>query len=415
MTGLFLIPLINNVIEIVNNNDRLYYDVSDLSGFLLFGLIIGLIVSVIIYRTTNVKLSVYPQTNNSRLISSMLLNYFIIVSVLLINLVMYLINLGVFKLMSDFSYNIVFALNINVGFIIAGFFIYLAYSFLIVSIIELIGALLRKWTYYAAVALTTLFVLLVVNFVRVIGHLPGILAFLVSEPSLLLFFLKAAGLWLAITAVTLLINRYTVYYKSRNQILRKSVVIVCIITSATIIVFLPGLVFNASVSNNGGDIYREWDEGDYLEENNYFNFERVIIDVSHIPDGNRINIDGTNIRIMQPGQWTSFSNDYSAIVSGAESLYDIQGDTVIVEYRPAWFLVNGIEVYRYTNQQLSVDLEGNTLIFNYSQDNVHVLIMPIWNLARQFDYFKDAGVLGANALGFSSGGNGVASILIHVD
>ena len=64
-TGLLLIPLINNVIEIASNNTRPYYLVSDLSEFIIFGLIIGFIVSVIIYRSTNVKLSVYPQTNNS--------------------------------------------------------------------------------------------------------------------------------------------------------------------------------------------------------------------------------------------------------------------------------------------------------------------------------------------------------------
>jgi hypothetical protein len=415
LSGLFLLPFISNVIEIVNNNTWLYHDVSDLSGFIIFGLVIGFIVTHVMYRTINVKLSVYPQTNNSRLISSMLINYFIVAMVLVSILVMYLINLGVFKLMAAFSYNIVFALNIDTGFIVAGFFVYLAYGFLIVSVIELIGTILRKWTYYAAVALTTLFALLIVNLARVIDHLSGMLAFLIAEPSLLMFFLKAAGLWLAITAVTLVINRYTVYYKSHNQVLRKSIVIACIIIAVAIIVVLPGIMFNVSVYDNSNETYWEWDEEGNLDGNNFINFERIVIDVSHIPDGSRINIDGTNIRVMQPGQWTSFSNDYSAIVSGAEELSNIQGDTIIVEYRPAWFLVNGIEVFKYTNAQISVHLEGNMLIIDYSFDNVHVMLMPIWSLARQFDYFKDAGVLNATALGFTSGGHSAANIWIHVE
>jgi hypothetical protein len=410
-TGLLLIPLINNVIEIAGNSTSPYYHVSDMSEFILFGLIIGFIVSLIIYRSTNEKLSVYPQTNNSRLISKLLIQYITVVLVVAIVLAMYLVNLGVYKLMSAFSHDIVFALNIDFRFIIAGFLVYLAYSFLIVSVIELIGAVLRKWTYYAAVALTTLFALLVVYFVRIIEHLPRVFAFLIAEPSLLLFFLKAAGLWLAITVVTLVINRCTVYYKSHNQILKKGAIITCIIIAAAIITIVPAVLFEVSYSSSD-----DWDEGTWvIDENLYIVFEDITVDVSHITNGRRIDVTGTNIQIMEQGEWIWSRDKNSAIVSGVDSLDSIQGDTIVVGYRPAWYLINGIEVLQYTNQQLSVHLEGNTLILDYTRDNVHVILMPIWNLARQFDYFKDMGVLGANVLGISSGGNNFANIWIGVE
>jgi hypothetical protein len=408
--GLILIPLINNITDIVSNTANPYNDISDLSGFLLFGVVIGLIVGVIIYRTTNVKLSVFPQTNNSRLISSLLMNYFTVVMILMMILVMYMVNLGVFKLMSAFSYDIVFALNIDFKFIITGFFVYLAYGFLLVSIIEFIGAVLRKWTYYAAIILTALFALFIVNFQRVLGHLPGVLAFLVAEPSPLLFFLKATGLWLAITAVTLVINRYTVFYKSHNQILKKGVVITCIVIAATVII-IPGALFEVSYSS--GDVFD--DDGTFtLNEHDYVSIEEFTIDISHLRNGSRVDIDGTNIYIMQPESWIWQTNG-SAIVSNAESLYNIHGDTIVIWYRPAWFLVNGIDVLKYNNQQLYVHLEGNTLFLNYSYDNVHVMLLPIWSLARQFDSFKDTGVLSANVLGFSTGGNSTTNIWIDVE
>ena len=412
-TGLLLIPLVGNINNLVSNITQPYYLVSDLSEFIIFGLIIGLIVSVIIYRAANAKLSVFPQTNSSRLISSMLINYFTVFMILVVILFTYLINLGVFKLMSAFSYNIVFALNIDFKFIIAGFFVYLAYSFLLVSVIELIGAILRKWTYYAAVALTTLFALVVVYFVRIIEHLPGVLAFLIAEPSLFLFFLKAAGLWLAITAVTLVINRYTVFFKSRNQTLKKGVIITCIIIAVATITIVPAVVFEVSYSSN--EVFEE--EGIWTQNELNFlgSFEEITIDISHIANGRRIDITGTNIQIMEQGEWIWSRDKNSAIVSGVDSLDSIQGDTIVVGYRPAWYLINGIEVLQYTNQQLSVHLEGNTLILDYTRDNVHVILMPIWSMARQFDYFKDAGILSATALGFTSGGNSSASIWIYVE
>jgi hypothetical protein len=415
LSGFYLIPLIDTVIEIINNNTRFYFNVSDISEIIIFAMIIVSIVSVILYRTTNVKLSVYPQTNNSRLISSLLVTYFTVFAVLGFFLVMYLINLGVFMLMSVFSYNIIFALNVDFRFIIAGFFVYLVYGLLIVSVIELIGAVLRKWTYYAAVILTTLFALLIINFAGVFGYLPKVFAFLVAEPSLLLFFLKATGLWLAITALTLIINRYTVFYKSHNQIMKKGTVITCIVIAAAIIVFLPGLINIGIYTGNDQD----WDDGAIISPEDVFPLrdEDFSFDVSHLPAGSRINIEGTNINVMQPGQWMWSSNDNRAIVSGAEGLYDIQGDTIIVNFRPPWTMINGIEVGKYTNPQLSVHLEGNTLYIDYSVDNVgvNVIIMPIWNLARQFDYFKDMGVLSATAFGFTSGGNTSANIWIIVE
>ena len=409
-TGLLLIPLINNIIDIIRNNTRPYNIVSDLSGFILFGVIIGLIISVIIYRTANAKLSVFPQTNNSRLISSLLINYFTVVMILVMILVMYMVNLGVFKLMSAFSYDIVFALNINYKFIITGFFVYLAYGFLLVSLVEFIGAVLRKWTYYAAIILTALFALFIVNFEKVLESLPGALAFLIAEPSLLLFFLKATGLWLAITTITLVVNRYTVFYKSHNQILKKGVVITCIIVAA-IVIIIPGTLFEVSYSS--GDVL-ENDGTFIIDEHDYVSIKEFTIDISHLQSGSRVDIDGTNIYIMQSDSWVWQTNG-SAIVSNTESLYSIHGDTIVIWYRPAWFLINGIEVLKYTNQQLSVHLEGNTLFLNYSYDNVHVMLLPIWSLARQFDSFKDMGVLSANVLGFSSGGNRTTNIWIEVE
>jgi len=388
------------------------FSVADFSVSFFGGVLIGFTIVMFLYRQTNAKLSVFPQTNNSRFISSVIVNYVIAIIGTFAVLVMYLVNLGIINLLTAFRDNIHLALNIDIGFIIAGFFVYLAYIFLIIAVLELVGTILRKWTYYAAIAFIALFSLAVINILRVIEYAPKVLAFLISEPSLPLFFLKAFGLWLVITVAALVINRFTVYGKSPTKA-SKGVVIACVVIAAVISVVAPAVVlFNRA---SGGSVSVSEIEA-ITDPVNTAEFDAIRIDVSHLPRGSRIIISGENLVIPDDnGAISSWNWNTDAVVHGTESLAEIQGDTLIVQFRPPAYIVNGIEILHYTNPQVTAHLDGNTLYIDYTRDSASVVFMPIWGMVRQFDTFKDKGVLSAHSFGFSSGWWGSTNINISVE
>jgi len=405
--------LAGTVIGIIRSDAVSYYNIGDYSTWFLVGMLAGYIIQIAMYRNTNNKLSVYPQTNNSRFISSLLFNIAWVLTLALSVVAIYLIKYGVLSLFSVFIDNIHFALNFDIGFVVAGFFVYAAYSLLFVAVAELIGVILRKWTYYAMVVFTAATSLLVINIMAVIEHTPSALAFLIHEPSLTLFFIKAVGLWLVITAVSLVINFFTVYHKSRNHTVKRSAVIVCIILASAIMIVVP-LLWSSMTEDDLNITVSEvssWPVADFFSE-----AEEIRIDISHLPSGSNLYIEGENINIVATGLATVFTaREFTASVSGTGSLEMIEGDTLIIRFLPPFFNVNGIELFSYANPRVTAYLEGNTLYIEYSVDNVQVVIMPIWGIVRQFDCFRDRGLLPAHILGYMAGGRMNANINILVE
>jgi len=425
--GFLLSSLIGIISAITDTSNPVhFYTVSDNSITLLIGMFVGFVVGNIMYRSTNAKLSVFPQTNNSRFISWLLYNYSIAIIVSVVLLITYSIQYGVLMLMSIFTDSVHLALDFSFGFTFAGFFVYIIYSFLILSIILLIGAVIRKWSYYAIATLITLFTLIIINLEMVIFYIQRVLSFLITEPSIILFSLKAIGLWLLITAVTLVINYYTVYYKSQNWVLKRRITIACIIIAVVITIITP-MVFNFSVTissnqntgathTDGGWSYSS-DHGDSSHFIDHYNrIEEIRIDISHLPDGVNININGENIYINDHNAPNLFSsNNLIAFISGWPNTQNVRGDTLVIQYRPPWYTVNGIDILKFANPQVSAFMEGNTLFINYTFDKTTVIIMPVWSIVRQFDIFANKNLLTAHAMGSSGGGSMSVNIFIDVE
>ena len=384
------------IFAIVRNNNFIHtYTVSDFSWSFFVGILIGCIVRLFTYRKTNAKQSVFPQTNSSRLISSLLVMYYISLITIISVLIMYLLHYGTAVLMSSFTDNIHLELNTGVGFIASGFLASLAYTFLAIAIIELIAAILRKWTPYAGIAFVALFSLAVVNFDRVSEYALNVLAFLIREPSLVLFFLKAAGLWLVVTALTLVINYFTVYNKSQNMAVNKRITIACVAIAILLMIVVPGFMM-FSVTVDDGWVLEEYDES--VHELPVAGADEIRIDISHLPDGSSIKLGGTHT-VVEDGfanvsaaiDYTSFVRDI--VVLDIDLLDNLHGDTLVLQFNPPRSIVDGIDLFEYANPHITAHLDGNTLILDYyiDYDRTIVLIMPIWSLARQFDAFKDGG------------------------
>ncbi|MCL2709085.1 MAG: hypothetical protein FWF03_08230 [Defluviitaleaceae bacterium] len=401
-------------IGMIGSEDSLqYYTITDYSVVFFYVIAIIFIIAVFSHRHTNARLSAFPQTNDSRYVSSLLLNFMFAFAVTLAACAAYLAHIGVFKLIAAFGYNICFALDFSAGFIAAGFFVHLAYASLILALLELIGAALRKWAPYAGVALTAVLALLVVNIGFVVENAPVYLAFILREPSLAAFFLKAAGTCLAFIAAAFILNRHTVYNKNRTS--GKKITIACVVATAIVSLLVPTFLMTnfASSENDSFQIV----EMEYeTPVDNAEGFGEIRIDVSHLPRGSGIAVEGENIAVMIKNSSSVNSIQKSdVVVLNASALDDLQGDTIVLRVNLAAFLVNGADVMKYTNQRVEARLDGLTLVVDYIRDEAVVVIMPVWGLSRQFDAFKEKNVFPAHSFGFSSGWESFPSIYIGVE
>jgi len=415
---MFLFSLAGTVSGIINSEGIQFFNVTDFSNTFFFGLIIAFIICMFLYKQTNDNLSMFPQTNNSRFISSQIMNYAIVFFVGLVSLVIYLLYYGVIKLLSAFKENVYLALSFDMGFIIGGFFVFIAYSFLVVALIELAGAILRKWTYYAGAVFMVLVILATTNIGTVAEYAPKTLAFLIREPSVGLFLAKAAALWLAIVAISLVINRFTVYYKTQNTIKKKNVFIVGIVISTVLLLGVSLLAYSdSSQSVSNGIEYTDDAQSIEMFVHDFFaEASEIRIDVSHLPKGSNIKLEGENIDIIAEGTTVVMRNrTQPTYVSGTDALNDLQGNTIVVKFRPPFYHVNGIELYGYAFPHMTAYLENDTLHLDYSIEEAHVVVLRIWGIARQFESFRDKGLVKATSLGYSSGGSMNANILISVE
>jgi len=353
------------------------------------------------YRSSNDRLSVFPQTKKSRYVSWLLFGYIITILIFVGILLAHLLHHGALWLLVLMGYDIRFALGFDIVFLIVGCLVYIAYAFLFIAFIELIGAILRKWRIYAIMVFTLLASLIIANFFRFADAFFNMLEFLTSEPSLLNFFLKAAGLWVLMTALALIINHFTVYHKSHGPILQKGTVVGSVILVAVMVIILPLSVgfFDAeedsyySTSTFDEDYWDEWDS--------LWNQARdeLQIDISHLPRGSSINVVGENTEIFRlRGERVLRSRGLHKVVivedffDGVDGfLDDIQADTLLLSLSTPWAVFEGVEVFQsYGNPQLTVRLVDDTLYINYTVENPYVVVLPIWSIAnRQFDHFNE--------------------------
>ena len=144
--------------------------------------------------------------------------------------------------------------------------------------------------------------------------------------------------------------------------------------------------------------------------------EEIHIDVSHLPKGSKINVVGENVVIIGGGAAVVYSSDnQTANVSGTDALEDLHGDTIVIQFRPPFYNLNGVEMMGYANPRMAARLEGDTLHVEYMIDDAYIIFLPIWSIAGQFESYREKGLLPANPLGFSGRGNTNANIFIGVE
>jgi hypothetical protein len=69
----------------------------------------------------------------------------------------------------------------------------------------------------------------------------------------------------------------------------------------------------------------------------------------------------------------------------------------------------------FADSQLIADLDGNVLFVDYVIENVQVVFLPVWGIARQFDFFRDRNIFRENIVGISAGGNFTPNVWFRVE
>ena len=407
---LFLLNLIPALIYIFQVADTVVYRImQDYSILFSVGVIIAIIILTTTYRQTNGYYSVYPQTNNSRFISSQIIIYFLFACAAIISLIFYLIQYGIFKIISILNENIILAYKFDLGFVIKGFFVLLIYGFIIISIISLIGVLIRKFRIYAIVVFIIIIGLLFTNISKVIMYLPSVLGFLINESDSILFFVKGLTVWIVFCILSLIINKYTVYYKSYFKFSKLIIIGICIagifITTISIMYVSPTKTYtNETTTIYENETTTTYDMG--VEES-----EQIILDASEIPKGTKINI----VSNLNNQEDSSSDNTLSRLYLGDTTVLDnFNGNKVIINYRLPTYEINNYDLIACVNPKLTAEFDGNTLNIHYTYDkDIKVVFVPAWPFMWQFDEYQNKNIF--NKYLGSSFANGTGYVFIDIE
>ena len=395
----------------------------DYSALLFGALLLSIIVYACLYRTDNQKFAVFPQTNTSRFISSQAFIYTLIVACALLVLVLYLITYGIVALLATAFNTVYLVYAFDPLFIISGFFVFLMYLIVFASMVSLVAALIRKFKLYAILAIAIIIGVIIARPSQMLELLEVIFGFILMEHSVLLFLIKGIALWAVLFALSFIINRFTVYYKETIRITGLRVAVVVL---ASALIFAVPTFFKLQETNS--------EAADDLSMFAWTrNAEQILIDISALPEGSRIDIrPGNNIALVkdteklvgteyeagrmrliyQDGIIEEYPEDY-VVVYYNESLSNISGGTLVITFTRPLMERNSHDLIPLSNPVLEARLEGSTLHLDYNFDSVKAVFTPIWSFMNQFDDFRDKGFVYQYFATFNH--NSSADISVWVD
>ncbi|MDR2590782.1 MAG: hypothetical protein LBC71_07345 [Oscillospiraceae bacterium] len=404
---------LSNSLAIIFNNSESHtivraYNMSDNSTLIMFGLFLGIILMNCMYRYDNAKYVVFPQTNNSRFLAFNLNVAFFAVITPLMLLLIYLIQYGVISLITTFRDNVFLVYEFNILFMLTGTVVMIVNASILAALINFIATILRRFGFYAGIFLMAILVFTITNYSLLSNILTKILFFYTQESSVWLFFLKGIATITILFFAALVINKYTLYYKTVEKIKTTLMVIICIIL--VLAIFTAAMLMDNATqqSGNDADVSKSIAIGNYNVASeaelslSWLQRKEIEIDISHLEQGSSLSVVFTdNSDIMQ-----NISFDYQQVTN-------IQGNTVVIDYMLPFYVVNGINVNQFAEQKLTAWLDENTLHIehNYTPD-LRAILTPMFGFMRQFDYFSGRNLVSESF--FSSGAHGDGYVWISI-
>lgn len=368
----------------------------DYSVSILIGVLIGFAITSVSYRKESDYFSIYPQTNQSRFLSSKLKNYFLAFFLCLVPFLFYFIQLAVVKVSMRYSDSIVLRLPIDISFLIVGFFTFVVYVYLSISFFMFLGVLLRKFGIYAVTILVVIAALVLFRWEWSVKHLLG---FYILESSIPVFFLKGIGTFVLLEVLSFVINAHTIYYNAAGRKIKK----MGVISIAFVVLFLVYISLTTILSSQSYQTSLTLVE-ELGEE--YSPTEGVkTFDISGLEKGRLIQVK-TNENIAKRGE--SYTGGMQYI---QEEPIWITGDTLRVEYSFPHSIENGVNMESFFHPVFSARLEGYILYLDYEYEKDKKIVeLTVWPMASQFEMFKEHAT-SYFTTSFSSGGGDISVVV----
>jgi len=415
--GMGFLPLTNLfgfLTWLYSADDRVgnYYQWPDSSMLLSYGILIAIIVINCFYRTDNQNYAVYPQTNTTRFLSAQALFYALIAFFGVVLLASYLIQYSVVAAIASGNKSIHLIYHFDIGFVVAGFFTLIVYLSLIAALISLVATLVRKFRIYAIAVFIVIAGILIAQPPLAVSLFRAVFGFLIYEHSVMFFFLKGIVLWAVLFILSLIVNKFTVYYRDSIRLSKRVAVGICLACIFTVAIFRVFMVVVVPIALSSSEridyIYKE--PSTIAEDPDM----DIIFDISDLPKGSKINIVTTNIFDETTGDTFFSSSGDMRLSYDVGALSSVSGNKLIVSYTMPMETVNQYDIASMANPKLSARLEGDTLYLDYTYDeNVKAVFIPVWSFMWQFDHFKGKGIF--NESFWETGSHGGGGIYIEIE
>ncbi len=365
-----MIPYLINVLKYQSQVEAI--SIYDYSFFIFLGCIVALIITAIRYKQSNEAYSIFPQTGSTRFLSTQAIHYLWIGLLSILSLGLYMIYFLTFRLLSEFKSNIILAFRTDLGFILMGTFIFFIYGILAAALITLIAALIRKFDTIAIGCLMIIIAIIITGKSGIKETISNMLSFLTKESSIGIFLLKALITWLLLFIGGFLINKYTLYYKTRRKHRNSIVVALGVVALIVISIIRASQPEDRNPVINHGVYYN-------YHDNSIWQDKILTIPVTDQDKSGEISVKAN----------FNFKED-NMDIQQAYFYLDTKAESIEIRYRLPVRTHNNYNLSEYTSPTLTAKLEGNILDINYSyKKNIKVIFLSPWFMMRQFEKYQD--------------------------
>lgn len=354
------------------------------------------------YKKNYIADEIFPQNNNSRLISNIIINYVFLITMLIVGVILYLLTLLILNIMNKYTGNLILAYDKSWFFLFTGFIVNFFYGSMISAVIVLIGTLDRRFNliFRIGASIAAIVVLIFSNFgVTILKYVEN---FYKNEGYVSLFLIKAFLTVIFLLLLSLFINKHTTTLEAPMKKYKKPLMISLVVLLVLFSITMGSLIFRKTV-----DYYRTG----YLQDmTNFFlkdgfdaleEYEELNIDISTINKEEPLRIfKGENL----------LSNHFDFTHTYAPSLVKNK-DTLLVKYTLPENYINGVDTLKFLNAKLTYTLKGNDLTIDYVYDKnkIVILLSPFDNMAA-FRLFSDKAYCNPFKGGMSSTGSTTVKI-----
>jgi hypothetical protein len=381
---LFLLDTINIVKQVLNYQSEvklISVNVYSTAGFAL--MLLACIYYTFQYSEYHASYLVYPQSSFTRFFSYEAYCYLTHIIIQLLALGLYLLQYLLCYVLNMHYGNIRFAYPINIPFILTGFFITLLYGFLLISFIELISVIVRKFRWIAL-----LFYVAVLVVLWIAGGpeiLNAFISFYLEESSIPMFLLKGISTWMLFEVLLHWINIHTNKFKVKTFVYKNIMIAAVLLLSflGSVIASLSSFntikhtESNLNLMNNPEDYINDSDLKEASASSVYS------LDTAGLPKNTALTLELD----------AKIKNNYMILCQDPydnKPYYNNTADRIQIYFLPVQNITNQVDLNTLINPKIEASLKNNQLSLRvFNSENIKVISIYPYSYITQFQAFQD--------------------------